>query len=45
VLKFSDNGKPMLESYELLGLTKSQKDDPAVKAAIAGPAAAKAEQK
>jgi peroxiredoxin len=38
VLKFNDNGKPMLESYELLGLTKGVKEDPEVKAVISGPA-------
>jgi 5'-nucleotidase len=34
VLKFGENNKPALESYELIPLTKNIKEDPDVKAAI-----------
>jgi len=38
VLKFADNGKPLMDSCELLGLTMNVKDDPEVKAIISGTA-------
>jgi 5'-nucleotidase len=44
VLKFGDNGKPAIESYELTPLTKNLPDDPDVAAAVAaGPKPPKAE--
>jgi len=44
VLKFGENGKPAIDAYELIPLTKNVPDDPDVAAAVASrPRAAKAE--